>query len=98
MKNLDDIAKEHGIDNIDLGNAVEAVIASRKGSYFEAYRYEIGMTRKFTRAEWEVAHQIANVYEKRGNLEALDFMTPESFKNLYVSLVLSPIEIQEVEE
>ena len=27
MKNLDDIAKEHGIDNIDLGNAVSAVIA-----------------------------------------------------------------------
>ena len=30
MKNLDDVAKEHGIDNIDLGNAVSAVIASRK--------------------------------------------------------------------
>ena len=98
MKNLDDIAKENGINSIDLGNAVEAIIASRKGSYLEADRYERGMSRKFTQAEWEVANQIANVYEKRGNLEALDFMTPESFKNLYVSLVLSPIEIQEVEE
>lgn len=35
--------------------------------------------------------------EHRGNLEALDFLTPESFKNLYVSLVLSLIEIQEEE-
>ena len=66
MKNLDDIAKEHGIDNIDLGNAVEAIIASRKGSYLEAYRYERGMARKFTQAEWDVAHQIADDYERRG--------------------------------
>ena len=65
MKNLDDIAKEHGIDNIDLGNAVEAIIASRKGSYFEADSYERWMSRKFTYAEWEVAHQIANAYERR---------------------------------
>ena len=98
MKTFDDIAKEHGIDNIDLGNAVEAIIALRRGSYLEADRYERGMSHEFTHAEWDVAHQIADVYEKRGNLEALDFMTPESFKNLYVSLVLSPIEIQEVEE
>ena len=98
MKNLDDIAKEHGIDNIDLGNAVSAVIASRKGSFIEADGYEDLLSHEFTQAEWNVAHQIANVYEKRGNLEALDFLTPESFKNLYVSLVLSPIEIQEVEE
>ena len=98
MKNLDDIAKEKDIDSLDLDNAVNAVLASRKGSYFEADSYERGMSRKFKQAEWEVAHQIANVYEKRGNLESLDFMTPESFKNLYVSLVLSPIEIQEVEE
>ena len=96
--NLDDIAKEHGIDSIDLGNAVSALIASRKGSFFEARGYEVLLSRKLTQAEWDVAHQIANVYEKRGNLEALDFLTPESFKNLYVSLVLSPIEIQEVEE
>ena len=66
MGNLDDIAKEHGIDNIDLGNAVSAVIASRKGSYFEADRYERGMSRKFTHEEWEVAHEIADDYEKRG--------------------------------
>ena len=66
MKNLDDIAKEHGIDNIDLGNAVSAVIASRKGSYLEAYSYERGMSRKFTQAEWDVAHDIADDYEKRG--------------------------------
>ena len=98
MKTFDDIAKENNIDSVDLGNAVGAIIASRKGSYFEADRYEKGMSRKFTQAEWNVAHQVANVYEKRGNLEALDFLTPESFKNLYVSLVLSPIEIQEVEE
>ena len=63
--NLDDIAKEHGIDNIDLGNAVSAVIASRKGSYLEADGYERGMSRKFTHAEWEVAHQIADAYERR---------------------------------
>ncbi len=98
MKTFDDIAKENNIDSVDLGNAVECILASRKGSYLEAYRYERGMSKKFTQAEWNVAHQVANVYEKRGNLEALDFMTPESFKNLYVSLVLSPIEIQEVEE
>ena len=66
MKNLDDIAKEHGIDNIDLGNAVSAVIASRKGSFLEADGYEDLLSRKFTHAEWEVAHQIADVYEKRG--------------------------------
>ena len=66
MKNLDDIAKEHGIDNIDLGNAVEAVLASRKGSYFEADRYERGMSRKFTQREWDVANEIADDYEKRG--------------------------------
>ena len=65
MKNLDDIAKENNIDSVDLGNAVEAVIASRKGSYFEADRYERGMSRKFTYAEWEVAHQIADAYERR---------------------------------
>ena len=65
MKNLDDIAKEHGIDNIDLGNAVSAIIASRKGSYFEADSYEREMSRKFTQAEWEVAHQIADAYERR---------------------------------
>ena len=66
MKNLDDIAKENGINSIDLGNAVEAIIASRKGSYFEADSYERGMSRKFTYAEWEVAHQIADAYERRG--------------------------------
>ena len=65
MKSLDDIAKEHGIDNIDLGNAVEAIIASRKGSYFEADRYERGMSRKFTQAEWDVAHDIVDDYERR---------------------------------
>ena len=66
MKNLDDIAKEHGIDNIDLGFAIEAVLASRKGSYLEADRYERGMSRKFTHAEWDVAHAIADGYERRG--------------------------------
>mgnify|MGYP006345976137 FL=1 len=66
MKTFDDIAKENNIDSVDLGNAVEAVLASRKGSYFEADRYERGMSRKFTQAEWDVAHEIANDYEKRG--------------------------------
>jgi hypothetical protein len=65
MKSLDDIAKENNIDGVDLGNAVEAIIASRKGSYFEADSYERGMSRKFTYAEWEVAHQIADAYERR---------------------------------
>ena len=65
MKNLDDIAKENGINSIDLGNAVSAIIAARKGSYFEADSYERGMSRKFTYAEWEVAHQIADAYERR---------------------------------
>ena len=66
MKNLDEIANENNIDSVDLGNAVEAVLASRKGSYLESYGYERGMSRKFTQAEWDVAHQIADVYEKRG--------------------------------
>ena len=66
MKTFDDIAKENNIDSVDLGNAVEAIIASRKGSFFEADRYERGMSRKFTQAEWEVAHEIADDYEKRG--------------------------------
>ena len=66
MKNLDDVAKEHGIDNIDLGNAVSAVIAARKGSYFEADSYERGVSRKFTQSEWDVAHEIADDYERRG--------------------------------
>ena len=65
MKNLDEIANENNIDSVDLGNAVEAIIAARKGSYFEADRYERGMSRKFTHAEWEVAHQIADAYERR---------------------------------
>ena len=59
MKNLDDVAKEHGIDNIDLGNAVSAVIASRKGSFLEADGYEDLLSRKFTQVEWDVAHEIA---------------------------------------
>ena len=66
MKTFDDIAKENNIDSVDLGNAVEAVLASRKGSYFESDRYERGMSRKFTQAEWDVAHEIADDYEKRG--------------------------------
>ena len=66
MKTFDDIAKENNIDSVDLGNAVEVVLASRKGSYFEADRYERGMSRKFTQAEWDVAHDIADDYEKRG--------------------------------
>ena len=65
MKTFDDIAKENNIDSVDLGNAVEVVLASRKGSYFEADRYERGMSRKFTQAEWDVAHDIADDYEKR---------------------------------
>ena len=65
MKTFDDIAKENNIDSVDLDNAVEAVLASRKGSYFEADRYERGMSRKFTQAEWDVAHDIADDYEKR---------------------------------
>ena len=65
MKNLDDIAKENNIDSVDLGNAFSAIIAARKGSYFEADSYERGMSRKFTYAEWEVAHQIADAYERR---------------------------------
>ena len=63
--NLDDIAKEHGIDSIDLGNAVSAIIASRKGSYFEAASYERGVSRKFTQAEWDVACDIVDDYERR---------------------------------
>ena len=66
MKTFEDIAKENNIDSVDLGNAVSAVIASRKGSYLESYRYERGMSRKFTQSEWDVAHEIADVYEKRG--------------------------------
>ena len=74
MKTLYDIAKdakEHGIDNInlgkaiDLGNAVGAITAARKGSYSEAYSYERGMSRKFTQAEWDVAHDIVDDYERR---------------------------------
>ena len=66
MKNLDDVAKEHGIDNIDLGNAVSAVIASRKGSFLEADGYEDLLSHEFTQSEWDVAHEIADDYEKRG--------------------------------
>ena len=66
MKTFDDIAKENNIDSVDLGNAVGAIIAARKGSYFEADSYERGMSRKFTHEEWDVAHEIADDYEKRG--------------------------------
>ena len=66
MKTFDEIANENNIDGVDLGNAVGAIIAARKGSYFEADRYERGMSRKFTHAEWDVAHEIADDYEKRG--------------------------------
>ena len=65
MKTFDEIANENNIDNIDLGNAVEAILASRKGSYLESYRYERGMSKKFTQAEWDVAHDIVDDYEKR---------------------------------
>ena len=66
MKTFEDIAKENNIDSVDLGNAVSAVIASRKGSLLEADGYERGMSRKFTQSEWDVAHEIADDYEKRG--------------------------------
>ena len=65
MKTFDEIANENNIDSVDLGNAVGAIIAARKGSYFEADSYERGMSRKFTQAEWKVAHQIADAYERR---------------------------------
>ena len=65
MKTFDDIAKENNIDSVDLGNAVGAIIAARKGSYFEADSYERGMSRKFTQAEWDVAHDIVDDYERR---------------------------------
>ena len=65
MKTFDEIANENNIDSVDLGNAVGAIIAARKGSYFEADSYERGMSRKFTQAEWDVAHDIADDYEKR---------------------------------
>ena len=65
MKTFDDIAKENNIDSVDLGNAVGAIIAARKGSYFEADSYERGMSRKFTQSEWDVAHDIVDDYEKR---------------------------------
>ena len=65
MKTFEDIAKENNIDSVDLGNAVSTIIAARKGSYFEAYSYERGMSRKFTQGEWDVAHDIVDDYEKR---------------------------------
>ena len=65
MKTFDEIANENNIDSVDLGNAVSALIAARKGSYFEADSYERGMSRKFTHAEWDVAHDIVDDYEKR---------------------------------
>lgn len=65
MKTFDDVAKANGIDSIDLGNAVEAILASRKGSFSEAYSCERGMSKKFTQREWDVAHEIADDYEKR---------------------------------
>ena len=66
MKNLDDIAKENNIDSVDLGNAVSAIIAARKGSFFEAQGYEVLLSRKLTQAEWDVACDIVDDYEKRG--------------------------------
>ena len=65
MKTFEDIAKENNIDSVDLGNAVSAVIASRKGSYFEADGYEKLLSHKFTQREWDVAHDIADAYERR---------------------------------
>ena len=64
MKTFDEIANENNIDSVDLGNAVGAIIAARKGSYFEADSYERGMSRKFTQAEWDVACDIVDDYEK----------------------------------
>ena len=66
MKTFDDIAKENNIDSVDLGNAVGAIIASRKGSYFEAASYERMVSRKLTDAERDVACDIVDDYEKRG--------------------------------
>ena len=65
MKTFDEIANENNIDSVDLGNAVGAVIAARKGSYSEADSYERRVSQKFTQAEWDVAHEIADDYEKR---------------------------------
>ena len=64
MKTFDEIAKENDIDSLDLDNAVNAVLASRKGSVLEAEGYEKNLSRKFTQTGWNIAHQIANVYEK----------------------------------
>ena len=66
MKTFDEIANENNIDSVDLGNAVGAIIAARKGSFFEARGYEVLLSRKLTDAEWDVAHEIADDYEKRG--------------------------------
>ena len=66
MKTFDDIAKENNIDSVDLGNAVEAIIASRKGSFLEADGYEDLLSHEFTQSEWDVAHDIVDDYEKRG--------------------------------
>ena len=66
MKTLYDIAKEHGINNIDLGdavdlgNAVGAIIAARKDSYSEAYSYARRISRKFTLSEWYGGHDISD--------------------------------------
>ena len=65
MKTFDEIANENNIDSVDLGNAVSAIIAARKGSFFEAQGYEVLLSRKFTQAVWDVAHDIVDDYERR---------------------------------
>ena len=42
-----------------LSSAVQAVLATKKGSFLEAQSYQNQMTVTYTNDQWQVAHDIA---------------------------------------
>ena len=47
------------IKDENISAAVQAVLASKKGSFLEAQSYENQMTVSYTNDQWQVAHDIA---------------------------------------
>ena len=53
------------IKDENLSSAVQAVLATKKGSFLEAQSYENQMTVTYTDDQWQVAHDIADEIEER---------------------------------
>jgi hypothetical protein len=47
-----------------LGNAVNAIIASKQGSYIEAQSYQNMLPKSFGNDDWQAAHNIVDKIEE----------------------------------